>query len=190
MSSRKPFRGLGLARPLHSWSPAPASKRTLRAPAASRSCSAHAPSVPAWIIRQHATYNYLMCVNRAEDICDRFRPYPRQLRQHLSPICVPVADGDPDMVLDVQTVLAQTYEAGSYRTKSAGRREAVRVRASRCCVPVASAGRRRSIPRSPDPHTSAGPGPGWSGGWARAAHPWVVSPPPSIATAATFARQL
>jgi hypothetical protein len=52
--------------------------------------------------------------------------YPRQLRQRLPRIGVPLADGDPDAVLDVQAVLAQTYEAGSYRE---------RLRYDRPCVP-------------------------------------------------------
>ena len=74
----------------------------------------HVLAVPEWIARQHASYDYLICVNRAEGLRDRFRLYPRPLRQRLPRIRVPLADGDPDVVLDVQAVLAQTYEAGSY----------------------------------------------------------------------------
>jgi hypothetical protein len=51
---------------------------------------------------------------------------PRQLRQRLPRIRVPLADSDPDAVLDVQAVLEQTYEAGSYRE---------RLRYDRPCVP-------------------------------------------------------
>lgn len=40
-----------------------------------------------------------------------------ELRQSLPRIRVPLADGDPDVVLDVQAVLAKTYEAGSYRDR-------------------------------------------------------------------------
>jgi hypothetical protein len=86
--------------------------------------------VPEWIARQHATYDYLICVNRAEGLRDRFRLYLRQLRQRLPRIRVPLADGDPDVVLDVQVVVAQTYEAGSYRE---------RVRYDQPCVPSLSA---------------------------------------------------
>jgi hypothetical protein len=35
----------------------------------------------------------------------------------LSRIRVPLADGDPNVVLDVQAVVSQTYEAGSYRER-------------------------------------------------------------------------
>ena len=86
----------------------------------------HTVAVPEWIARQHASYDYLICVNRAEGMRDRFRLYPRQLRQRLPRIRVPLADSDPDVVLDVQAVLAQTYEAGSYRE---------RLRYDRPCVP-------------------------------------------------------
>ena len=90
----------------------------------------HVLAVPEWIARQRAVYDYLICVNRAEGMRDRFRLYPRPLRQHLPRIRVPLADGDPDVVLDVQAVLAQTYEAGSYRE---------RLRYDRPCVAPLSA---------------------------------------------------
>jgi hypothetical protein len=90
----------------------------------------HTLAVPEWIARQHASYDYLICVNRAEGLRDRFRLYPRQLRQRLPRIRVPLADGDPDVVLDVQAVLAQTYEAGSYHE---------RLRYDRPCIPSLSA---------------------------------------------------
>ena len=90
----------------------------------------HVLAVPEWIARESAAYDYLICVNRAEGMRDRFRLYPRQLRQCLPRIRVPLADGDPDVVLDMQAVLAQTYEAGSYRE---------RLRYDRPCVPPLSA---------------------------------------------------
>jgi hypothetical protein len=89
----------------------------------------HAAAVPEWTARQHASYDYLICVNRAEGLRDRFRLYPRQLRQRLPRIRVPLAGGDPEVVLDVQAVLAQTYEAGSYRE---------RLRYDHPCVPALS----------------------------------------------------
>ncbi len=90
----------------------------------------HTMAVPEWLARQHATYDYLICVNRAAGLRDRFRIYPRQLRERLPRIRVPLADGDPDVVLDVQAVVAQTYEAGSYRE---------RLRYDQPCVPSLSA---------------------------------------------------
>ena len=59
-------------------------------------------------------YDYLVCVNRAEELRDRFELYPRRLRDRLPRVRIPLAGDDSDVVLDVQAVLAQTYEAGSY----------------------------------------------------------------------------
>jgi hypothetical protein len=89
----------------------------------------HVLAVPEWAARGSGPYSYLICVNRAEGRRDRFEWYPRQLRQRLPRIRVPLADGDPDVVLDVQAVLNQTYEAGSYRE---------RLRYDQPCVPPLS----------------------------------------------------
>lgn len=89
----------------------------------------HTMAVPEWISRQHASYDYLICVNRAEGLRNRFHLYPRQLRRRLPRIGVPLADGDPDVVLDVQAVVEQTYEAGSYRE---------RLRYDHLCIPALS----------------------------------------------------
>jgi len=86
----------------------------------------HVLAVPEWAARGSGPYNYLICVNRAEGKRDRFEWYPRQLRQRLPRIRVPLAGGDPDVMLDLQGVLAQTYEAGSYRE---------RLRYDRPCIP-------------------------------------------------------
>ncbi len=90
----------------------------------------HVLAVPEWAVRGSGPYSYLICVNRAEERRDRFEWYPRQLRQRLPRIRVPLADGDPDVVLDLQAVLVQTYEAGSYRE---------RLRYDRPCLPPLSA---------------------------------------------------
>ncbi len=86
----------------------------------------HVLAVPEWAARGSGPCSYLICVNRAEGKRDRFEWYPRQLRQRLPRIRVPLGDGDPDVVLDVQAVLAQTYDAGSCRE---------RLRYDRPCVP-------------------------------------------------------
>jgi hypothetical protein len=90
----------------------------------------HTVAVPGWVVRQRTSYDYLICVNRAEGVRDRFELYPRQLHERLPRIRVPLADGDPDVVLDVQAVLNQSFEAGSYRE---------RLRYDRPCVPPLSA---------------------------------------------------
>lgn len=87
----------------------------------------HRLAIPDWIARQRATYDYLICVNRAEGLRDRFHLYPRQLRQRFPRIGVLLAGDDPDVVLDVLAVVAQTYEAGSYQE---------RLRYDQPCVPA------------------------------------------------------
>jgi hypothetical protein len=77
----------------------------------------HVLAVPEWAARGSGAYDYLVCVNRAVNLRDRFQLYPRQLRDRLPRIRVPLGKDDPDVVLDVQAVLAQTYEAGSYRDR-------------------------------------------------------------------------
>jgi hypothetical protein len=77
----------------------------------------HVLAVPEWAARGEGAYHYLVCVNRAGPPRDLFDLYPRRLPERLPRIRVPLAAGDPDVVLDVQAVLAQTYEAGSYRER-------------------------------------------------------------------------
>ena len=74
---------------------------------------------------------HLICINRTERLRDRFQLYPRQLCQRVPRIRVPLADGDPDVVLDVQAVLAKTYESGSHRDS---------LRSDRPCVSPLPAG--------------------------------------------------
>jgi hypothetical protein len=86
----------------------------------------HVLAVPEWVARGQGLYNSLACVNRARGLRDRFQLYPRGLRQRLPRVRVPLAGDDPDALLDVQAVLAQTYEAGCYRD---------RLRYDASCVP-------------------------------------------------------
>jgi hypothetical protein len=74
----------------------------------------HVVAVPEWAARQHGPYDYLVCVNRAVGLRDRFQLYPRRVRERLPRLRLPLADPDPDIVLDIQVVLARTYEAGGY----------------------------------------------------------------------------
>jgi hypothetical protein len=60
-------------------------------------------------------YDSMTCVNRARDSRDLFELYPRLLPERLPRVRVPLADGDPDVVLDIQGVLDRTYETGHYR---------------------------------------------------------------------------
>jgi hypothetical protein len=74
----------------------------------------HVLAIPEETARQHGPYDYLVCVNRAVDLREGFQLYPRHLRDRLPRIRLPLAAPDPDVVLDLQAVLARTYEAGGY----------------------------------------------------------------------------
>ncbi len=74
----------------------------------------HVVAVPEWAARQHGPYHYLVCVNLAGGLRDRFQLYPRSIQERLPRIRLPLATPDPDLVLDVQAVLARTYEASGY----------------------------------------------------------------------------
>jgi hypothetical protein len=75
----------------------------------------HVLAIPEWLAQERVTYEYLVCVNRAEGRRNHYQLYPRRLRERLPRIRVPLAGNDPDVVLDVQAILAHAYEAGSYR---------------------------------------------------------------------------
>jgi len=74
----------------------------------------HVLAVPENVARSHGPYHYLACVNRAGGLRDQFDLYPRKLPQRLPRIRIPLAGKDPDVILDVQAVLEQTYAAGDY----------------------------------------------------------------------------
>jgi len=75
----------------------------------------HVLAVPEWRVRGGESYDYLICVNRAEERRLRYEYYARSLRDRLPRIRVPLAGEDPDVSLDLQAAVAQVYEAGSYR---------------------------------------------------------------------------
>jgi hypothetical protein len=74
----------------------------------------HVLAVAEWMARSKGPYHYLACVNRARGERDEFDLYPRTLKQRLPKIAVPLAYDDPEVVLDVQAVLEQTYGDGCY----------------------------------------------------------------------------
>jgi hypothetical protein len=88
----------------------------------------HVLSVPEWRARALGPYDYLACVSRWPQR-NRYRLYPRRLRERLPTVYVPLADPDPDVSLDVQAALDQVYQEGRY---------ARRVRYDRPCEPPLS----------------------------------------------------
>lgn len=72
-------------------------------------------SVPGESLAPLAAYHYLACVNPGPPDRGKCRLYPRYVWERLPRIGVPLADGDPDVPLDVQAAIEQVYEAGRYR---------------------------------------------------------------------------
>jgi hypothetical protein len=77
----------------------------------------HVVAVPEHLDRPRGDYDTITCVNRAVGLRDAYELYPRRLSERLHRIRVPLAGDDPDVVLDVQAVVTQTYDAGSYRDR-------------------------------------------------------------------------
>ena len=77
----------------------------------------HPVAVPDWAVKPLRSYDYLVCVNRAQAVRHKYDSYPRSLAERLPRIRVPLANGDRDVTLNVQAAVAQTYEAGSYRDR-------------------------------------------------------------------------
>ncbi|MGE3539900.1 MAG: DUF4058 family protein [Candidatus Tectimicrobiota bacterium] len=90
----------------------------------------HVLAVPEWAARNRAAYDYLICVHRALGQREKYELYFGHLRQRLPRVRLPLADQDPEVVADLQAVLVQVYEAGSYGE---------RVNYTLPCVPFLSA---------------------------------------------------
>jgi hypothetical protein len=77
----------------------------------------HVLAVPEWAARGRGDYDYLVCTNRAEGLRDRFDLYPRRLRERLPRVAIPLANGDADVPLDIQSAVARVYDAGAYENR-------------------------------------------------------------------------
>jgi len=75
----------------------------------------HVLSVAESVARSKGPYDYLVCINRAQGRREKFELYPRRLRDRLPRIPIPLANGDPDARLDIQSVVEFTYDRGAYR---------------------------------------------------------------------------
>lgn len=74
----------------------------------------HVLAVPEARARARRAYHYLINVNRAANGREEYEFYPRRLPDRLPKVRIPLADDDPDAVLDLQAVVAQAYETGGY----------------------------------------------------------------------------
>ena len=77
----------------------------------------HVLAVPHSLIHGRATYDYLVCVNRARPPRASYELYPDRLREPLPRFGVPLAGEDPDVPLDLQAAIAQTYKAAGFRNR-------------------------------------------------------------------------
>ena len=73
----------------------------------------HVVAIPEWRVKPFEPFDSLCCVNRWP-ARHRFELYPRSLRQRLPRVRIPLADADPDAMLDVQAALEQVYHEGRY----------------------------------------------------------------------------
>ncbi|HLF27956.1 MAG TPA: DUF4058 family protein [Anaerolineae bacterium] len=69
--------------------------------------------VPSTALDQIGPWHYLVAVSRA-DRRDQAAVYPCSLRNRLPRIGVPLADPDPDAMLDLQAVFERSYDNGAY----------------------------------------------------------------------------
>lgn len=76
---------------------------------------AHATMVPLrWAQKAVGAFEYHVCVHRYDQLED-FVVYPIALQDPLPPIAVPLLPGDADVVVDLQAILDECYDAGPYR---------------------------------------------------------------------------
>ncbi|MHB1556440.1 MAG: DUF4058 family protein [Isosphaeraceae bacterium] len=73
----------------------------------------HVLAIDKWRLRGLGRFDSLCCVSRWPHR-HRFELYARTLRQRLPRLNIPLADGDPDVMLDVQAALEQVYAEGRY----------------------------------------------------------------------------
>ncbi len=73
----------------------------------------HVLCIPDWRVKPLKPFDSLCCINRWT-LRNRFELYPRTLRQRFPRLRIPLADEDPDAILDLQAVLEQVYDEGRY----------------------------------------------------------------------------
>lgn len=82
---------------------------------------AHTVAPPRERLLRHSTWDYLVSLHRGGR--NRFEVWTFTVRQRLPRFSVPLANGDPDVVLDLQAVFDRCYDAGGYARRVDYRRE-------------------------------------------------------------------
>jgi hypothetical protein len=78
--------------------------------------------VPRERLVSRGNWDYLVCLHRGKQ-GNRCEVWPVTVRQSLPRIHVPLADGDPDVVLDLHAVFNRCYDEGAYARRLDYRRE-------------------------------------------------------------------
>jgi hypothetical protein len=82
----------------------------------------HTVAVPLdWLLEQ-GYWDYLVSLHRGGQ-GGRFEAWPVPLRQRLPRVHIPLADDDPDVVVDLQAVFDRCYDEGPYARRVDYRRE-------------------------------------------------------------------
>jgi Protein of unknown function (DUF4058) len=82
----------------------------------------HTVVAPRERLLRRGNWDYLVCLHRGAQ-GNRCEVWPIMLRQSLPRIRVPLADGDPDVVLDLQAIFKRCYDEGAYARRLDYRRE-------------------------------------------------------------------
>lgn len=73
----------------------------------------HTVAVPAMALRKHRPYHYLAVIRRASRPRRR-EVYPIRLASRLPRLSIPLVPPDPDVVIDLQSLVDRAYERGAY----------------------------------------------------------------------------
>jgi hypothetical protein len=82
----------------------------------------HTVSAPRDSLLARGVWDYLVCLHRGGQH-GRYEVWAMALQQRLPRIRVPLANGEPDIVLDVQAVFDRCYDEGAYARRLDYRRE-------------------------------------------------------------------
>jgi hypothetical protein len=73
----------------------------------------HTVAPPRYLLQEKDPWQYIVCLHRGAQP-DRFEYWPNTVRQRLPRIWVPLDEGVPDLVLDLQVVFDRNYDEGAY----------------------------------------------------------------------------